>query len=283
MLDKPRLFETDSIAISQCKHGPMMYFRNDVIIGKSLDVYGEFYESEIDLLRQFIQPHQVIVDVGANIGTHTIPFAKLLGGTGAVLAFEPQRIVFNLLCANVALNDLFNVRCLPNAVSDQPATIAVPVVDMSAHSQNYGGISLNQIAPQSDAVIAYRLDDLNLAACHLIKIDVEGMEARVLSGARQTIQKYRPVLFVESNQVELASDINSTLFEMGYQAWWFLCKNFNPNNFRGHADDVFQSDYIESNLIALPQEMYVEIPGLQKLLGVDDHCRSAINRALGNS
>ena len=51
----------------------------------------------------------ISLDVGANIGCHTVPFAKLVGESGRVVAFEPQRLVFQNLCANLALNALTNV------------------------------------------------------------------------------------------------------------------------------------------------------------------------------
>ncbi|TFG83046.1 MAG: FkbM family methyltransferase, partial [Chromatiales bacterium] len=55
-------------------------------------------------------------DIGANIGTHTLALARLVGQQGLVFAFEPQRIVFQTLCANMALNSLDNVHCINSAV-----------------------------------------------------------------------------------------------------------------------------------------------------------------------
>jgi hypothetical protein len=96
------------LAIRRCRHGTMMYLRNDVYIGRSLNDYGEYSEAEVDLFRQFLTPGDVALDVGANIGAHTIPMAQIVGPSGSVYAFEPQRIVFQILCGNVALNELGN-------------------------------------------------------------------------------------------------------------------------------------------------------------------------------
>ena len=88
----------------------MIFNVHDQHIGRSLDLYGEWAESELELLGLFIKPGDLVVDVGANIGTHTVFFAQRAGATGQVYALEPQRIVFQSLCANLALNGLLNVR-----------------------------------------------------------------------------------------------------------------------------------------------------------------------------
>jgi hypothetical protein len=88
--------------VKQCRHGMMLYNVHDLYVGRSLDQYGEFSQGEIDLFGQILKPGQVVLDVGANIGAHTLWFAQTVGPSGTVLAFEPQRIVFQALCANLA-------------------------------------------------------------------------------------------------------------------------------------------------------------------------------------
>jgi tRNA A58 N-methylase Trm61 len=80
-----------------------------VFIGRALDKYGEISRGEIIFLRQLIRPGMTLVEVGANIGVLTVPFARLVAHGGTVIAFEPQRIVFHMLCGNLALNALYNV------------------------------------------------------------------------------------------------------------------------------------------------------------------------------
>ena len=94
--------------LKACRHGWMLYNVNDIYIGRSLDLYGEYSEGEIALFRQFLRPGDVVVEIGAHIGTHTVFFAKTVGPTGVVFAFEPQRVVHQTLCANIALNSLSN-------------------------------------------------------------------------------------------------------------------------------------------------------------------------------
>src|ERR1039457_4555745 len=87
------LHENNLVRLRQCRHGVMAYHPKDSHVGRSLDLYGEWAESELELLGVLLQPGQVAVDVGANIGTHAVFFAERVGATGTVIAFEPQRLV----------------------------------------------------------------------------------------------------------------------------------------------------------------------------------------------
>ena len=89
-----------------CRHGRFTYLLNDAYIGRSLDVYGEYSEGEIDLFRQLLRPGDVAIDVGANIGALTVAMARLVQPGGAIVAFEPQRAIYDILCNNLRLNGL---------------------------------------------------------------------------------------------------------------------------------------------------------------------------------
>jgi hypothetical protein len=106
-------------AIKRCKHGLMAYSRNDTLIGRSLDSYGEWCEYEIELLQTVIKLGDVVIDVGANIGTHAVALAGLVGPTGHVFAYEPQPRLHRFLAANIALNEIDNVSAYQIAIGAQ--------------------------------------------------------------------------------------------------------------------------------------------------------------------
>lgn len=86
------LGDAGSNRLVRARHGFMLYSRFDTVVGRSIEYYGEYFESE------------VVIDVGANIGAHTLALARIVGPTGRVLAFEPVRTIHQVLCANMALN-----------------------------------------------------------------------------------------------------------------------------------------------------------------------------------
>jgi FkbM family methyltransferase len=233
---------------------------HDVYIGRSLEVYGEFSEGEIELFRQFVKPGKVVVEVGANIGVHTVFLAQAVGPTGHIVAFEPQRIVFQTLCANLALNSITNVHCVQAAVGSKPGEIIVPLLD-ARREHNFGGLSLEG-HQRGERVPVMTLDDLNLPQCYLIKIDVEGMEQAVLEGAAATVARFRPILYVENDRREKAAALIRTIDALGYNMYWHLPPLFNPQNFAGNPENIF-GRIVSINMLCCPKELPQQVNGLQ--------------------
>lgn len=187
--------------------GPMLVNRNDIHIARAIRARGggEAVE-ELALLRQFIREGDTVLDIGANVGTHTVPFCQAVGRSGRVYAFEPQRVIYQVMVANVALNSALNGYCLQAAVGAKPGRLKVPGVAYD-HPGNFGLVSFawrrTEGLPMAggdtgEEVEVVTVDGLGLSACQLIKIDVEGMEPAVLRGARRTIAAHRPIIYMES-------------------------------------------------------------------------------------
>lgn len=275
-----RILEKDYLVLKQCRHGTFAYNKFDTFIGRSLDIYGEWCDSEISLLSKLVGPGSIVLDVGANIGCHTVPLASRVAPKGIVIAFEPQRLVFQLLCANAALNCLGNVVCYPHAVG---AATGVAVIPAKAPRQsfNFGGVALKNDGP-GERVAVTTIDSLGLSACHLIKIDVEGMEAAVLAGAKNTIQAFHPVLFVENNREDGAAAVIDAVLGLGsYRAWWHIQRYFSPGNFFGNNDDVFSNFAPEANMICLHESLGLAPIGLPEVIGHHDTWRMALDREPG--
>jgi FkbM family methyltransferase len=255
----------------RCRHGDMTYRTNDLYIGRSFELYGEFSEGEVELFRRVVHAGQIVLDVGANIGAHTVPLAKLVGRTGRVLAFEPQRTVFYTLCGNVAQNNLeLVVHCYHAAVGEQPGTIAVPELDPDAE-QNFGGLSLAGVTEPAglSSVPVIRIDDLRLSKCDFIKIDVEGMERAVLVGASETIRRCRPLLYIEDDRREQSPALRRYLASLGYEMFMHNPLLFNPKNFLDNRENVF-GNIVSQNLFAhhveTPSPLGNDPAGMQRVI-----------------
>jgi FkbM family methyltransferase len=218
----------------------MVYPANDIYVGRALDLYGEYSEAEVALLRQLVQPGQTVLDIGANLGAHTIALAQLVGSSGKVLAFEPQRIPYYCLCANVVLNNLMNVVCHQAAVGTAAGTLSLPELDYQAE-YNFGGIELTDDYSNclNYSVPVVRIDELSLDACHFIKIDVEGMEKQVLAGAAGTIRRFQPLLYVEDDRSDKTAELRAFLESLGYELYVHRPPLYNPQNFFQNSSNIY--------------------------------------------
>lgn len=271
------LLSSGAIVVGRSRFGPMAYLSNDMVIGRSIALYGEWAAAEIHLLQQFLRPGDNVIDVGANIGTHAIPLAKAIGDGGVLFAFEPQPLVRQVLCTNVALNGLSNVRDFSSAVSDVSGQIHVNS-RWALQRQNIGGLNL-EAAGGDELIPMIRLDELNLPRIALMKMDVEGMEAKVIRGARGLIEKDRPVIFAECNLDTGARELFVQLFELKYRCWWHFSPYYNQQNFYRNEVNIFAgASHPEANIIALPENSRFQMNGLDPVLDIEDNWRLAVSR-----
>ena len=235
---------TPHLRLKHCRQGVMLYDIRDEYTGKSLDRYGEFAEIEAELFNDVIKPGMLVVEVGSNIGAQTLHLAKLVGDRGGVLAFEPDRVKFQMLSANLALNGIENTdtQCLAVGAEAGQARQS-PSNDDGAEPDD----------ADDDVVDMITLDNMMLPACHLIKINAEGIEKEVLEGARQTIERFRPAIYTKDNKTENHVALIATLLDLEYRIWWHLPHLFNPNNIAGETENIF-SEIPGFHLFCLPRE-----------------------------
>lgn len=246
----------------------MLYNIHDTYIGRSLDLYGEYSEGEVEVFRQIIRPGHIVVEVGANLGAHTVYLAQQVELAGLVLAFEPQRLVYQTLCANLALNNIPNVVALQQAVGAEPGLIKIPMLDYRREN-NFGGLALGSFEVGEDVPVV-TVDSFNLTRCNFIKVDVEGMEKQVLRGASRTIELYKPILYVENDQRDKSQALVQYIDSIGYKMYWHRPYYFSPNNFFGNMENVFPN-IVSINMLCLhksiPQNLQnfepVEVPKAQ--------------------
>ncbi len=261
------ILENGPVRLKNCRHGLFLYLATDRYIGHSLDLYGEWSEEELRLLANFIRPGDTVLDVGANIGTHTVAFAQMVGAGGVVWAQEPQRILVQILCANAALNNLVNVQALHAGASRTSGWMHAPAVDYSK-AENFGGVSLCQQAV-GQRVATRAIDDLELSSCGLIKIDVEGMEAETIAGAAGTLRRLRPILYVENDRPDKSPPLIEEMLRHDYRLYWHLPRMFDARNFFGETQNVFPG-LISAGMLGVPRESPVVVQGLRPVESPND-------------
>jgi len=243
------------------RYGYLLFNTRDVYVGRAMGVYGEYGEIECQVFHAFCRPGDVVIEVGANVGSQTLALARCVGETGHVYAIEPQRVVFQTLCANMALNSISHVTCVNAAAGTSSGFLRMPELDY-AREGNYGGVSAGTAMGYRVPLI--RLDDyLEIDRLRLLKIDVEGMEIDVLEGAKGLIARFRPALYVENDRADASEALIHKLRELGYRSYWHLPPLFNGRNFAGESANLFPN-VVSCNMLCFPVEADAQIAGLRE-------------------
>jgi FkbM family methyltransferase len=182
----------------------------------------------LDLRRQHHGDGVVAVDCGANVGVHSVEWAKHMTGWGIVVAIEAQERIYYALAGNIAINNCFNARAIHAAVSNAPGMMKIPSPNYLANA-SFGSMELRkrdntefigQVIDYSEAkmteVRAVNLDSFNFPRLDLVKMDVEGMELDALKGGAGSIGRYRPILLVEMVKTDSAK-LREVLEGFGYR------------------------------------------------------------------
>lgn len=257
------------VELTESRYGPMLYPPRDQYVGRSFKEYGQFSQGEFDLFTQFVGEGAIVLDVGANIGAHTVPLAQLVGSGGVVVAFEPQPVLHKILCANLVLNSVPNVLTYGIALGDSEGTCIFPALDYS-QPYNFGGVSMDMVE-EGETVPLGRLDGFQLDRVDFLKLDVEGHESEVLKGAAETIERCRPIMYIENDRADKSAELIQNLFDMGYRLWWHTPPLFSPGNFKGNAENVFPG-IVSINMLAIHRDMR-PVEGLRPVLTPADSWR----------
>ncbi len=183
---------------------PFRLHSND-LISHYIRQSNNFYEIEIfNLFKSLIPTEGVFLDVGANIGNHTLMFA-LNYPKSKIYSFEPSRINFELLDFNT--KTLSNVSIFKVALGSNNGIVHINCED----NTNKG---TTKVATTGEKVPVMKIDTFNFSPLTFLKIDVEGHEYSVIEGAQETIKKYKPVIWVEDFTQDT---INYLINDFSYQ------------------------------------------------------------------
>lgn len=244
-----------AFVVGSTVHGMLIYSPRDrdgydhgLGVGAILMEDGEYDSDAIVITLGILQKKKFLVgdgvvalDIGANIGVYTVEWARLMHGWGEVHAFEPQRPVYYALAGNIAINNCFNADAQPFAIGAKNGLVSVPRFDYTKNA-SFSGVTLRDDPHPHQPLSAAKLtktypvkmrciDSFALPRVDLMKIDVEGMEGDVVEGARGTIERCRPVIFIEHIWTGPEA-IQDQLGSFGYE-----CYLAGPNQLCIHRDD----------------------------------------------
>lgn len=144
----------------------------------------------LELMKLYVKPNTIALDIGAHIGTHTVTLSHLVGPNGHVYAFEPQRKIYRELVKNLEINQCLNVTSYHFALGNKKGKLQMA-------SPSKGNEAGTPIGTGGNDIRVIPLDNLDLENVSFIKMDVEGFERNVLKGAKKTILRNRPVIVLE--------------------------------------------------------------------------------------
>lgn len=259
-------------AVVRGRYGFVAYNKHDIYIGRAIEKYGEFSESEAVIFRQLCQRGDTVVEVGANIGTHTMALSQFVGRDGRIYALEPQRVVFQTLAANMALNNIENVECLRVAAGAEAGHLLIPEIQYNVEG-NFGAVEIDRFR-QGQKVPLARLDDIidvsPGSVLRMIKIDVEGMEHGVITGAQRLIAQHKPFLYVENDRLEKSAALIRLIQGLDYRLYWHLPPMYNTNNFAGDAENIYPG-VISINMLCIHRSVEMNVTGFTEVTDPDAH------------
>jgi FkbM family methyltransferase len=244
-----------------------LLFSTDEVISKAIFESGEWEPVNL-MLANILCDHleaPLAIDVGANLGAFSVPLAQKLGERkGLVYSFEPQRVVFYQLCANIFLNRLDNCIAYNMGIGDQPSSLELP--DNNYDSSNLGAYSLvpeyqdlmnlKKASPTAlkHVVPIVTLDSFKFPRkVDFIKVDVEGMELQVLKGAQQLLQEcnFPPIMleawgfsWFKEQREELIHYLNG----MGYHLFFINSTDAIAQHYRSKRYVNFVVDSVKNTL-----------------------------------
>jgi FkbM family methyltransferase len=238
------MFHSDYIEKINTIYGQFYSPKRDMITNQ-LKQYSAHTRNELAMLKTLIRKGDNIIDIGAHIGTFSIPFAKFNNGLGKIFSFEADADNYDLLRMNISENCLDNVIMPIHAVVHDIKLAFTRLKPCNDNSAMYCFLpDLDSSNIDTSAIDVINIDEWyehneNKTEIAFIKIDVEGSEMAVLSSCKRIIGKYNPLLYIEINRTALdrfkcaVDEIEVALKSFGYHFF----RNIGPRN---SNNDIFK-------------------------------------------
>lgn len=239
----------DSLLLTDSRLGTFLVYQNDTIISKSIDMYGEYCQAEVNILKEYLpDTFSQYIDIGTNIGYHLVAIHKETNCNA--LGFEPNPKHFAIASYNS--KDYSKIQIVNAGASNKKSERILKDFDPTTKS-NYGDIHIT--SDEGINVKMITLDAVDLATCNVIKIDVEGHEFEALQGCVKTISKHRPVIFYEAMEWDVWNNCQQFLDARKYKQYWVACRT-KPiaETFKPSDENPFDDSTV-ANILAIPAEM----------------------------
>lgn len=165
---------------------------------------GSFDKESINQSKKNIKPTDIILDIGANMGSYALPLSKSLNGQGKIYAFEPSEHIFKKLQKNIDNNPHLKSKIVPIQAFIQDFSMETPKEVYASWNmektierhKNHQGVITSTSKAISMSIDQF-VEKEQLKQLDFIKIDVDGYEKQVLWGAQKTLENWKPKIFLE--------------------------------------------------------------------------------------
>ncbi len=219
--------EKTTFRFTDIKGGISVYVPDDntLMTPYILQEQGDWFEDEIEFLREYLREGMDIIDIGASYGVYTLTAALLTGDKGHVYSFEPTSSVFSCLKRSKEANQTPNLHLFKKALSDNEG-----VSNLSLNPNP----EMNSLSPDgadkesgTEEVKVTTLDSFckknSIKGTDFIKLDAEGKEVEIINGARKSLASFSPLIMYEIKHGETYNnDLTETLQELGYYSYRLL-------------------------------------------------------------
>ncbi|GGA78510.1 hypothetical protein GCM10011369_20510 [Neiella marina] len=248
-------FFQQGLTLRRTKFGHLVLNGLDRGVDEALLEYGEWGVDEVDVFGAILSEGDIALDVGANLGASGLPMSKIVGNSGQVHCFEPQRYNFYRLCAHILMNQAENITPHNVAVgADSGSKVKIPAIDYSKiHSS--GSVSVTHGRNGNYEVDCISLSDFCFEhdiQPSLIKVDVEGFEVNVIKGAQRLCERYAPAVYFECHAHSDFESIYNMLKSCNsdYQFYWHVARIFSNSNFNRSERDIYNGGGLSFNVLA---------------------------------
>lgn len=224
---------------------------------------GYYEKNVIDAIKRILKQGFVAIDAGANIGTHTLIMAKLVGSSGKIFAFDPHKESCDRLKENVNLNNFSNTKVLQFALSNKKGTMSL--FSYNEEITDHGTASLYDLPHLQKTEIKVPVSTIdeffneeNLNRIDFIKIDTRGSDFPIILGAAESIKRFNPYVVFEYNRDNwnrsgFKWEESKDFFDKnGYRLYFINQKNILPVG----TNPVFTTSH---NILAVPNSKIREI------------------------